>query len=442
MNNFDFIMSVYMDSLVKAAKVNIVTGEYMFVKTMDEEVRQGLMNLKSMDEYPVKIVENGWIHPDDEWDYLFHMRLEYLREKIREGKRRFVHSFRRKIDGEYPWITVCIALPNDFTWENPWVSYTWREADNNLRNMEDALFMLSSLFHKILKVNLTRDTYEAIKVYKEELTEEQGYSTRISEWLRGFAETGNVHPDDREEYLTFTDIESIRATFRQQSKPVRCRYRRKAGSEFRWVMMVLLPSVEYTEDNEEIMLYVRDLNDEFVEEQEHRKQLEYYCYNDILTGMGNRRRYKKICAGYAQLLQKPRLAVLFADINGLKYINDHLGHDAGDEYIKSFGKRLQEAFGVNACCRISGDEFTVILEDVPEKETMEKFAAFSAQIHRDDPPIAAIGYAYADGPATIQELMSVAETIMYEDKKRCHQEHPEYRRFVEGFDDQTAILSE
>lgn len=438
MNRMDFVLSVYMDSLLKAARVNIVTGEYEFVKSMDEEVQNGLLDLKSMDEYPEKIVENGWIHPDDVWDYLYHMRLEYLREKIREGTRRFVHSFRRKIDENYPWITVCIALPNDFTWEDPWVSYTWREADNNSRNMEDALYMLSSLFHKILKVNLTRDSFDVIKVYKEELTMAQGYSPKISEWLRGFAETGNVHEDDMEDYLRFTNINTMRQTFRRQSRMVRCRYRRKMEDGYHWVMMTLLPSVEYTQEKEEIMLYVRDINDEYVEEQEHRKELEYYCYNDILTNMGNRRQYKKICAEYAQLEEKPRLAVLFADINGLKYVNDHLGHDAGDEYIKRFGKQLMDAFSGSECCRISGDEFIVVMEDVPEAEAAAKFEAFIAQIKKDDPPIAAIGYACAEKPESIPELMSVAEAVMYEDKKNCHQKHPEYRRFVENFAERRA----
>ena len=158
-----------------------------------------------------------------------------------------------------------------------------------------------------------------------------------------------------------------------------------------------------------------------------------------ITNMGNRRQYKKICAAYAQLEQKPRLAVLFADINGLKYVNDHLGHDAGDEYIKRFGKQLTDAFGAYECCRISGDEFAVVMEDVPEAEALEKFEAFIAQVRKDDPPVAAVGYAYADGPETIPEVMSVAETMMYEDKKHCHQKHPEYRRFVESFIDNQGL---
>ena len=175
MNDLDFVLGVYMDSLLKAAKVNIITGEFVFVKEFEGERAGGCLDIKTMDDYPKMIVKNQWIHPDDVYDYLFHMRLSYLREKLREkNTRRVVHSFRRVMGDAYAWITVCVALPADYSDDNPWVSYTWRVADNDSRAMEDALCMLSGIFHKILKVNLTTDTYETVKVYQEELTAASG----------------------------------------------------------------------------------------------------------------------------------------------------------------------------------------------------------------------------------------------------------------------------
>lgn len=432
-SDLDFVLGVYLDSLVKAAKVNIVTGEFQFVKEMESERKAGVLDITTMDDYPKMIVKNGWIHPDDEQDYLYHMRLSYLREKLREkDTRRVVHSFRRVMGEGYAWITVCVALPADFTEDDPWVSYTWRIADNDSRAMEDALCMLSGIFHKILKVNLTTDTYEAIKVYKEEVKTELGYSASIAEWLYQFAMTGNVHSDDLQDYLSFTSVKKLRAYFRENREQIRLRYRRRLGSGFRWVVMTLLPSVEYTDDNQIIMLYIRDIHDEYVEEQEHRRQLEYYCNYDSLTGLKNRYYYANACERFEKRSSRPATAAMFADINGLKYINDNYGHEAGDDHIRRFGKMLLDDFGADLACRVSGDEFVVVLEDVTEAEAAARYADFHAKLSKDPLPLAAIGFAWSETPRSISELVSAAEAVMYEDKKDCYFRSPENARYFEG----------
>ena len=72
----------------------------------------------------------------------------------------------------------------------------------------DTVTVLNKLFHKVVRINLTEDTFEEIKVIEDEKSYSQGYSDKLSEWLRAFAEKVNVHGEDIEEYFNFCNIEA------------------------------------------------------------------------------------------------------------------------------------------------------------------------------------------------------------------------------------------
>lgn len=62
---------------------------------------------------------------------------------------------------------------------------------------------------------------------------------------------------------------------------------------------------------------------------------------------------------------RTRVAILFADIDGFKGINDALGHDAGDEVLKHTAQRIADSVrDVDFVCRYGGDEFVVLVTDV------------------------------------------------------------------------------
>lgn len=69
---------------------------------------------------------------------------------------------------------------------------------------------LCDLYTKILKINITDDTYSIVNMDISEQTKEKGFADSISGWLRSFGESGQVHPEDLEEYLKYTDIEYMR----------------------------------------------------------------------------------------------------------------------------------------------------------------------------------------------------------------------------------------
>lgn len=86
---------------------------------------------------------------------------------------------------------------------------------------------------------------------------------------------------------------------------------------------------------------------------------------DRLTGLGNRRAFEEQMAQIQKSADTYRDAVLiFMDLNKLKYINDHFGHNAGDEAIVAAARCIENVFAKEGTCyRIGGDEFCAVIID-------------------------------------------------------------------------------
>ena len=108
------------------------------------------------------------------------------------------------------------------------------------------------------------------------------------------------------------------------------------------------------------------------------EEAERHAYRDALTGLANR---VHLDNELDRLLTKAnaensRLAVLYLDIDGFKVVNDTLGHEAGDELLRSLTARLRrELDQVDLMARMSGDEFVIVLDDVESAQA----AMFSAR---------------------------------------------------------------
>lgn len=104
---------------------------------------------------------------------------------------------------------------------------------------------------------------------------------------------------------------------------------------------------------------------------------------DRLTGMKNRRAFEE----YLVEIQKnadtyENVALIFMDLNQLKYINDNFGHSIGDEALIASARCVENAFGGEGnCYRIGGDEFCTVLLN-PKRSEEECFSALDQEIQQ------------------------------------------------------------
>lgn len=145
--------------------------------------------------------------------------------------------------------------------------------------------------------------------------------------------------------------------------------------------------------------------------------------SDSLTGLKNRRGYQNIIDS---LKDEERVGVVFCDANGLKSINDNEGHQAGDEFIKKIAGILKDTFSDGEICRISGDEFVVILTGADEEIFSVRMNDFGEVLFREG-RIASYGYEIGNGKEVL-ELVRSAEKKMYADKEKYYKETGKDRR--------------
>jgi diguanylate cyclase (GGDEF)-like protein len=149
---------------------------------------------------------------------------------------------------------------------------------------------------------------------------------------------------------------------------------------------------------------------------------------DELTGLCNRRRFFILTEQYLKVAvrTKKRPLLLFIDMDNLKLINDHYGHNEGDQALIDLANTLKKTFRESdIIARIGGDEFVVLLESADENsETLitrlhENLKDYNAQRSQRILSIS-LGTAQFDpeSPISIDELLSKADALMYVHKNR------------------------
>lgn len=121
--------------------------------------------------------------------------------------------------------------------------------------------------------------------------------------------------------------------------------------------------------NDEVGDLLRAFNRMSASVARHDREIRRMAYTDALTGLANRLAFREILDERLLRMQGAgrQLALLFADIDDFKRVNDTLGHDAGDEVLLQFAQRIQETvdrMGGDgaALARFGGDEFVILIE--------------------------------------------------------------------------------
>ena len=153
------------------------------------------------------------------------------------------------------------------------------------------------------------------------------------------------------------------------------------------------------------------------------------AFIDSLTGLPNRRLFLENAErAIERAITKPRkLAILFLDLDRFKYINDTLGHEAGDTLLSTVSQRLRSCVRVCDCvARFGGDEFAILLDDLPSTEVISSvaqkiFRCLATPVDIKGYQIvttASIGISvYPDDAPDISTLLRRADAAMYRAKR-------------------------
>lgn len=136
----------------------------------------------------------------------------------------------------------------------------YRKKGVDRRGQQDAHRVLCGLYTKILKINLTEDSYQVINMNVDEKTDPNVITDTMSSWFLSFGKAGYVHPDDLEEYLKYTDINYMKDYFAGNKTTLHVFYRRKEGDEFKQYMMETVPADDYRDDNQSVFLYIKNID--------------------------------------------------------------------------------------------------------------------------------------------------------------------------------------
>jgi len=225
---------------------------------------------------------------------------------------------------------------------------------------------------------------------------------------------GLVHPEDR----TLMDSALSRLIHYQDKYDVIYRINRESDGVERVIQSVAI--IEHSEDNSrKILGVIRDITEQHLAE----KQIRYFADHDAVTGLYNRRFFEQEISEISE--NADTIGILICDVDGLKLINDTMGHEEGDRYLISCAQILTESCPLNSIiARIGGDEFAIILKDVKADKITETYSTIQQKVGeynlqtRPIPLSLSIGsnHCYSCGREKVSQALKEAEEKMYFNK--------------------------
>jgi diguanylate cyclase (GGDEF)-like protein len=173
--------------------------------------------------------------------------------------------------------------------------------------------------------------------------------------------------------------------------------------------------------------------DQMMRDHKREESLLALSLTDELTDLYNRRRFFVLTEQYLKVAirTKKRLLLLYIDMDDLKWINDHCGHNEGDKALIDLGSILKKTFRESdIIARMGGDEFVVLLESADENDEMlitrlyESIRDYNAKVSQNYKLSVSVGAAQFDPeyPISIDELLSKADALMYAQKRKKRKE--------------------
>ncbi|HEV3353905.1 MAG TPA: EAL domain-containing protein [Acidimicrobiales bacterium] len=291
-----------------------------------------------------------------------------------------------------------------------------------VRREEEALRRSEERFQ-----SLARNAFELVTVFDSEGT--IVYDSPAIERVLGYGADERIgqngfdymHPEDQGRAR---DI--LAKALATPNVPVQLEVRaRRRDGEWRW-LEVWITNLLQDPSVAGIVANQRDIT----ERRAFQERLTRQAYHDALTGLPNRSLFQsRLEVALARAARRERtIAVLFIDLDRFKVINDSLGHETGDELLVAVAGRLREAVrDEDTVARLSGDEFTVLLEEVEDEVEAAQVAQRIIEDIRRAIDLeghqvfvgASVGIALShNGEDRAEDLLRDADLAMYRAKER------------------------
>lgn len=195
------------------------------------------------------------------------------------------------------------------------------------------------------------------------------------------------------------------------------------------VMQTYSPDLCYTEDDRDLLQFISTQIATVIERKQAEAQLRHLAQHDALTGLPNRRLFEDRfdTALRRAAREHEQVALLYLDLDGFKYVNDTLGHGAGDVLLRDVAQRIEGCVRASDTVgRLGGDEFAVLVTRVGGRsavdvvtETIRATLAAPFEVNGTSVTIsAAIGMAvYPEHGKDMSELLRRADADMYAGKR-------------------------
>jgi len=244
------------------------------------------------------------------------------------------------------------------------------------------------------------------------------YAGYTPEELIGRESIKLVHPEDREQFKK----NAIEMLYGKRTFPYEYRIITREG-QIKW-LMEMVSSIIW-EGRRAVLGNSMDLTDHKRTEEKIRS----ISVTDQLTGLYNRRGFLTLAEQQLKFSDRNQsdMLLFFADLDGMKWINDTLGHEEGDRALIDVAGILKETFrSSDIIARMGGDEFAILAIDTTGiyPEVMMTRLQNQIDTHNNEGTrrykiSISMGTAYYDpeNPCSFDELMSRADQLMYEQKK-------------------------
>ena len=200
---------------------------------------------------------------------------------------------------------------------------------------------------------------------------------------------------------------------------VRFEWRHQRGDGSTFPAEVILTAYELGDD----LVLQANISD-ITEQKRNEEKLRYLSMHDALTGLYNRSFFEEEMRRLDGSREYP-LTIIVADLDGLKLINDTMGHASGDSLLKACASVLQKSLrSYDILARIGGDEFAVLLPRSDEesgKKIIKRIRVLCEEYkreHNELPLSISMGAATAQSEtASLEDVLKKADDLMYRDKQ-------------------------